>query len=242
MRAILQKSCLLSTRPLARNLIPCSVNSGNALFGRAYSQNSPKPSTTKRDIPSFKNIFFMALVGTGVFVFAVDSLERNKKKATYSDSEYAIIMKGLKRRVTMFNPGELDVHMIYPSKKDVNQKILSTIKSDSVIDPFEVVESFRLDPEGRYEAILNDIRDTYGEKDYIHHLPEKMLVSLIKDDIKRNCKKGQSVTIINFPTTMSDAMNFENEISQIKQLYVPKSEKNSDICKYFETVDRVTFT
>lgn len=242
MRALIHKSCSLSTRPLVRNLITCNVNSGKALFRRGYSQASSTPSATKRDIPSFKNIFFTALVCTGIFVFAVDSLERNKKKATYSDSEYAIIMKGLKRRVTMFNPGELDVYLVYPNKKDTNQKILSTIKSDLVIDPFEVVEEFRLDPEGRYEAILNEIRSSYGETEYIHHLPEKMLVSLIKDHIKRNCVKGQSVTIINFPTTMSDAMNFENEVSQIKKLYVPKSEKDSDICKYFETVNRVTFT
>ena len=241
MRALIQRSGSLSTRPLTRNIIPRSGNVGVRLLKRGYSQTPPK-SNTKRDIPSFKNIFFMALVGTGIFVYAVDSLERSKRKTTFSDSEYASIMKGLKRRVTMFKPGELDVQLIYPNKKEINEKILSTITSDLVIDPFQVVEEFRTDPEGRYEAILNDIRDTCGEKEFIHNLPEKMLVSLIKDYIRRHCQIGQTVTIINFPTTMSDAMNFENDVSQIKQLYVPKSEKDSDICKYFETVDKVTFT
>lgn len=209
------------------------------------TKNTITTTTTKRDIPSFKNILFIALVGTGIFVFAVDSLDRTQKKTTFSNSEYSNMMKGLRRRVTLFNPGEIDVNLLYPNRNDMSssKKILDQLKVDSnmIIDPLEVIESFRNDPNGRFEAILNDIKSVHGDKEYIHHLPDKMLVSLLRDYIKDHCKIGDKITIINFPTIMSDAIHFENEITQIKQIYIPKGEKNSDICKYFETVDKVTF-
>lgn len=243
-RVLLQKPSLIQPRILSRrSLIPLNKNiSFNPLTQRSYSQSAPSKLNTKRDIPSFANIFFMALVGTGIFVFAVNSLERTKKKTTYADSEYANILKGLRRRVTLFNPGELTVNFIYPTDDEIfTKKILKEeVESGLVIDPFEVVEELRNDPDGRYEAILNDIKSVYADGNYIDHLPEKMLVSLLKDYIKRHCQKGDTVTIINFPKTMSDAMNFENEISQIKQIYIPKGESDSNICKYFETVDKVS--
>lgn len=241
-------------RPCMNQLIKPStllpLHSSSFILNRQYSNQSSsnKPSspssTTKRDIPSFTNIIFMALIGTGIFVFAVNSLDRTQRKTTFSDVEYTNIMKGLRRRVTLFNPGEIDVNLLYPSHNNNTSttKISNQLKlvSKLVIDPFEVIENFRNDPNGRYEAILNDIKSVYGDKEYIHHLPDKMLVSLLRDYIKDHCQVGDKITVINFPSTMSDAMHFENEISEIKQIYIPKDENDSDICKYFETVDKVT--
>ena len=238
MNRLIKSSALLPSR------------SSSFILNRQYSNQpssnkaSSNSSTTKRDVPSFRNIILMALIGTGIFVFTVDSLDRTQKKTTFSDVEYTNMMKGLRRRVTLFNPGEIDVNLLYPShcNNTSTKKVLNQLELDSnlVIDPFEVIESFRNDPNGRYEAILNDIKSVYGDKEYIHHLPEKMLVSLLRDYIKDHCQIGDKITVINFPSTMSDAMHFENEISQIKQIYIPRDGSDSDICKYFETVDKVT--
>ncbi|KAK5959541.1 Aim36p PWA37_003503 [Arxiozyma heterogenica] len=208
------------------------------------NKRSSSSSTTKRDVPSFRNIILMALVGTGIFVFTVNSLDRTQKKTTFSDIEYTNMMKGLRRRVTLFTPGEIDVNLLYFSHNNNSstKKILDQLNlvSNLVIDPFEVIESFRNDSNGRYEAILNDIKSVYGNREYIYHLPDRMLVSLLRDYIKEHCQVGDKITILDFPSNMSDAMDFENEISEIKQIYIPKDENTSDICKYFETVDKVT--
>lgn len=239
MYKLLSRSYTPTSRVTLKQVIPTTTrNVIPTIMKCKYSQSNEK-SAVKKEVPSFKNIFFMALIGTGIFVFAVNSIER-KKKATFSDAQYDNMMKGLRRRVILFNPGEVNIQLVYGKN---NNKLPNEIKDTGiVIDPFDVVEQFRSVPNGRFEAMLNDIKSEFGVHNYIYHLPDKMLVSLMKQYIKENCKKGDTITIVDFPNNMSDAMNFENDISQITKIYVPKKDSDADICKYFQTVDKVVFT
>lgn len=87
---------------------------------------------------------------------------------------------------------------------------------------------------------MNNTKSTYHNKEYIYYLPDKMLVSLLRDYIEDHCKIDEKFLIISSPTSMLIAIHFENEMSQLKRIYITKNEQESEICKYFETVDRVT--
>ena len=66
------------------------------------------------EFPSFKTIALVGLVGTAIFVKAVESLEQNKPKTTYTLEEYDNVMSGLKRRVAIFGQEELSLKCVQP--------------------------------------------------------------------------------------------------------------------------------
>ncbi|CCK68186.1 Aim36p KNAG_0A05200 [Huiozyma naganishii CBS 8797] len=212
-------------------------------YKRSYSSPAKETvSSTKKseEAPGFKKIFLAALLGTGVFILAVDSLDRNQPKTTYTAAEYETVMKGLKRRVTIFEPGQVDIELLCGLDAKQIAAIVNSKKKDQlkVIDPLTVVESFRTTKDGVYEALLNIERDKNGEKEYIYHLPTGMLISLLSKYIKDNCQVGDTIIIQAFPLSMQDAIKFENEVAVVGKVFISKTEKDSDICQYFETVHK----
>lgn len=191
---------------------------------------------TREEAPGFKKIFLVAVVGTLVFVQAANSLEKNKPKTSYSEEEFENVMNGLKRRVAMFPAGTFEVKFV-PFASESNLNSLQA-GSSAVVDPEKVVEHYRGQKDGTYEALLNELRSKHKSK-YIDKLPNGMLAMLIGKYMKENCSPNDKVVIINFPRTIKDAIKFENEVCTVSRVIIPKSEAGSDISHYYETVNKV---
>lgn len=197
---------------------------------RRYATSGKKAE----EAPGFKKIFLVALVGTLVFMQAANSLDKNKPKTSYSEEEFENVMNGLKRRVALFPAGTLNVKFV-PSSS-----ILSKVQSTSakVIDPQKVVAYFKGQKDGTYEALLSDLESKHGD-DYINKLPNGMLVMLIGKYMKLKCSANDEVLIVNFPHNIKDAIKFENEVSTVSKVLIPKKNSDSDLCQYYNTVHKV---
>lgn len=185
--------------------------------------------------PSFKTIFLVGLVGTAIFVKAVDSLEQNQPKNTYTFSEFDNVMSGLRRRVSVFEQDDLNLHCV---QTGVATKKLKIPEDAKVIKPTEAIEFYRNQPEDRFNVLLNDLYEKEGES-YFQKLPAGLSVVLIGKYMKEHCKKGDSVYILDFPDNIKDAIKFENEVSVIDKVVVPKSEEGGQVSQYFKTVAKV---
>ncbi|KAM3161855.1 Altered inheritance of mitochondria protein 36, mitochondrial [Lachancea thermotolerans] len=195
---------------------------------------STKPKTPRKDeLPSFTKIALVGVVGTIIFAEAVKSLDKNQPKNSYSESEYAEVVKNMKRRKVMFSPGELKVQIAVQGVNPGNFH-----DRGRIVEPFEVAETYRKMDNDRYQPLLNDLRDTYGDQ-YVQNLPQGLLVMLIGRYLKDTCQKGDSVLVVDFPLDMSDAIKFENEISVVDKVLFNSPEADSDLAKYYQTVNKV---
>ncbi|QLQ78036.1 hypothetical protein HG537_0A02830 [Torulaspora globosa] len=225
-----------SVRISSRNFVSCLGNSAryNGMIIRSYGSTSGGKKI--EDGPSFKKIFLVAIVGTLVFVQAANSLDKNKPKTSYSEEEFENVMSGLKRRVSLFPTGALDVKLIPRASEEVLNKVRNG--SEIVIEPREVVEYFREQKDGKYEALLEEIRAKYGIG-YWEKLPSGMLVMLIGKYMKEKCRTKDQVIITDFPHSIKDAIKFENDVCTVSKVVTDRANSNSDVCQYYETVRKV---
>lgn len=202
---------------------------------RGYS-SKPSDSSNKNNAgPGFAMIFALAIVGTAIFNEAAKNLDKNMPKNTFTEDEYENVMQGLKRRVAMFPNGELDVQ--FSLEKDPYK--LKNLLGDSklYIVPSEVIETYRSIEDDPYEPLLNDVYSKHGAE-YLNHLPRGLLVVLLGRYMKDHCRQGDHVVILDFPHSINDAIKFENEVSSVSKLLVTKESLDSDICKYYQTVQK----
>ncbi|CAI4035628.1 hypothetical protein SMKI_13G2780 [Saccharomyces mikatae IFO 1815] len=228
----LQKQLPLFSPPLLRARYLSSTNS-------TTKPNKP----AKIDAPGFKKIFLVAIIGTVIFVKTVKSLDKNKPKTTLSEEEFENVVKGLKRRVAIFPQGKVDIRFSLLSSINETEDVLRKSQDDDLsklqfVDPANVIDYYRALKNDRYEALLNEYYDKYGHDTYIDKLPTGMLVMLLGRYMKDNYKAGDRLIVVNFPHSISDATKFENEVSIVSKILVPRKLKGSDICKYYETVGK----
>lgn len=191
---------------------------------------------SKRDEPpSFKTIALVGLIGTAIFVKAVENLDQNKPRNSFSEYEFDNVMSGLRRRIALFKQDELKVSCI---QRGTPLKSVNIPENAKVIKPLEVLQYFRNLPEDKYSALLNENFDIYGDS-YIERLPEGLIVALMGKYMKEKCEKGDDVYILDFPNSVSDAIKFENEVSVIDKVVSEKSNSDSAVVKYYETVNKV---
>lgn len=209
---------------------------------RAWNYRSLATSNKppKEDVLSIKKLLLIGLVGTAIFVKAVHSLDKNQPKNSYTPKEYEQVLAGLKRRITLFEPGQVNVILVCSSTLE---QVKEQLGNDNfiVLDPLTVVDQFRTTEGNRYQALLEKIWAESPNPSYINNLPNGMLISLIKTYMKENIKEGDKVVIINFPESMRDAIRFESDISVVSKVLIPRDFKDSEICKYYETVKKVEF-
>ena len=208
---------------------------------RRYASTKKNSSSGQEELPSFKKLILIGLAGTAVFVLAVRSLDQNKPKTSYSEEEYQQVLNGLKRKVTVFQPGEIDIQLTtLPDIKTAQKKLSKEqIQSTTFIDPKDIIDKHKNTPGDKYKALLENIYKVYID-DYYYHLPQGLLVALMLDYVKENVHNDDKVVIVDFPKTIKDASNFESEIAVISKIYIPKDESENPVCKYFETVEKVT--
>lgn len=204
---------------------------------RYKSTNAAPGGNEGSDLPSIKKLLLIGLAGTAIFVGAVNSLDKQQPKTSFSESEYENLSKGLKRKMALFPNDSIEVYCVMNDDVKKVQKKLQR-PSAKVIDPYKIIESHRLTADDRYEALLNNLYDKYGPQDYFQQLPQGLLIKLISLEMKESCKSGDVVIITNFPKSIKDASSFETDIANVSKLYVPKEQKESNVCKYYETVDK----
>ncbi|QHS75427.1 Aim36p [Saccharomyces paradoxus] len=218
-----------------------------SLLRARYSSTSGSTKTSNKpakiDAPGFKKIFLVAIIGTLIFVKTVQSLDKNKPKTTLSEEEFENVVKGLKRRVAIFPQGKVDIKFSLSPSIEETRKILQKSQGDDIselrfVDPAKVIDYYRTSKDDRYEALLNDYYKKYGPDTYIYNLPTGMLVMLLGRYFKENFKSGDKLVVVNFPHSISDATKFENEVSIVSKILVPRKLSGSDICKYYETVGK----
>lgn len=222
----------------AKRFNPRSASQGVRLLFRAigarHNYATKTANSRKRDeLPSFKKLALVGVIGTVIFVEAVKSLDKNQPKNSYSESEYAEVAKGLRRRKAIFAPGEINVQL---ATQGVPTKQLGT--RGKVVDPSEIVEYYRQQEGDKYQALLNELLDSHG-KHYVEKLPSGMLVMLVGRYLKEVCNGADNVVIANFPLNLKDAIKFENEVCVVDKVLFTESNAGNDLAKYFQTVDKV---
>lgn len=230
------RSLRIQSNTLRGSLIPTGT--------RTYASSSKrKPVDDSENVLSPKTIFLVGVIGTAIFVKAVDSLDKKKPKLSYSDVEFEEIVDGLRRKVTIFKPGEINVYFalfddVVTAKENLGEKA----QNYQYINPREVVDQHRLSAgdEDRYKALLENIYAKYGE-DFMDHLPHGLLVALLGAYMKEHVSQGANVVIVNFPRVIHDAIDFEGDVCTVARMIAPKTDKEVDVCKYYETVNRITF-
>lgn len=234
-RASLLRSAISPFAAITHNL---NYMNAGIQYSRKYSSGQ-KSKAAKDDLPSFKKLIMIGIVGTAIFVKTVGSLDKNKHKTSFSEAEYQQVVNGLKRRVAVFQPGEIDMQLTtIDNIKDAKSKMTSEAPDTKYIDPKDVVEGHRQSAEDRYKALLDNIFAVYG-KEYVYNLPEGLLVNLLIDYVRENITKGDSVVVVDFPRNLKDASIFESEVAVASKIIIPKTQSDTDICKYFDTVDKV---
>ncbi|SCU89736.1 LAME_0E05226g1_1 [Lachancea meyersii CBS 8951] len=201
---------------------------------RTYS--SQKNQSKKDDLPSFTKIALVGVVGTIIFVETVKSLDKNKPKNSYSESEFETEMQGVKRRKMMFQPGQLHIELV---TSGVSRSVLEKQRPLSkIVDVGEAVEYYRHLQDDKYYALLNEIHESHGAS-YPEHLPKGLQVMLVARYLKENCQEGDSVVVTNFPLKIQDAIKFENEVSLVDRVIFTESSVGTELGQYYQTVNKV---
>ncbi|CAD6642680.1 BAH_G0041230.mRNA.1.CDS.1 [Saccharomyces cerevisiae] len=214
-----------------------------ARYSSTDSSTKRSNKSDKIDAPGFKKIFLVAIIGTVIFVKTVQSLDKNKPKTTLSEEEFENVVKGLKRRVAIFPQGEVDIKFSLSPSIEETRKVLQKSQGDDInelqfVDPVKVIDYYRTLRDDRYEALLNEYYKKYGCDTYAYNLPTGMLVMLLGRYFKENFKAGDKLVVVNFPHSIADATRFENEVSIVSKIFVPRKLSGSDVCKYYETVGK----
>ena len=216
--------------------------------GRSYSSTTkqdmkePKPKRkVQQEFPKFRNIVLVAIVGTYIFVKTVQTLDKNKPKTNYTEAEYENVMSGLRRKVTLYQPGEIDIQCALVNTVADAKRLTNKDGGDEAtfVDAKDAVDYFRKLKDDRYEALLTDLYNQYGEKSYVDNLPAGMQSMLLGRYIKEVLNSPKKVIVVNFPKNIEDAIKFESEISVLSKLWVPKVQEDTDLCKYFKGVNKV---
>ncbi|SCU97065.1 LAFA_0G09560g1_1 [Lachancea sp. 'fantastica'] len=225
----------VNDRGLLRGLRPASNLLARTGAVRTYSAGQ-KRAPKKDDLPSFTKIALVGVVGTIIFVEAVKSLDKNKPKNSYSESEFESAMQGTKRRKLMFEPGQLHIVLATPDLPET--AVQKHTPKAKIVDVREVVEHYRHQPNDKYYALLNDIQDSHGSS-YQEYLPRGLLVMLVGRYLQETCKEGDSVAVTNFPLNMQDAIKFENEVGIVDKALFTSPHADSELSKYYQTVNKV---
>lgn len=202
-------------------------------FERNYSTKSPRGD----ELPSFKKIAVVGLLGTVIFVQTVKSIEKRKPKTSYSEAEFENTMAGLRRRIVLFPQGQFNLNFVLPGVRLKAQQLEGD--QVKVISPSEVIEYYRTLAGSKYEALLNDLRNQHGPESYAEKLPPGMTVMLLGRYMKEKCSPGDTLYIIDFPTNIKDAIKFENEVAVVNAVFASEKDQDSDIIKYYQTVEKV---
>jgi len=149
----------VTTLPFGRYTESYKTNFSSRRYNSTKINSKKTPAAD--ELPSFKKLIMIGLAGTAVFVFAVRSLDQNKPKISYSEEEYQQVMNGLKRKVAVFQPGEIDMQLTtlpdVKSAKDWLSKKDDDISTINFIDPKDIVDSHKNNSEDRYRALLENV-------------------------------------------------------------------------------------
>ncbi|AGO12750.1 AaceriADR282Cp [[Ashbya] aceris (nom. inval.)] len=198
---------------------------------RPYASKAPRSD----EMPSAWKMAAVAVISTFIFVQTARSIDRSKPQTEFSEEEFRKVRSGLKRRVTLFEPNELEV-----------LAVLANVPTDKIRAPagahvvrvLQALERFRTDKEDKYHALLEELHAQHGDE-YPAHLPKGAAVALLGRYIKEVCKAGDSVVLLGFPQNMQEAIQFESEVAVISTLVAPQGSEESQLVKYFNTVNKV---
>ncbi|KAH3901180.1 related to Altered inheritance of mitochondria protein 36, mitochondrial [Saccharomycodes ludwigii] len=246
-------SIIYRSNNILRSFVPklCKANfSSISRFNKPHSQNVKKPKYKDNiDAPGFKKIFLIALIGTAIFVKAVDSIEKHKPKNNFTEDEYKHVINGLKRQHQLFEGIPISPIYFVPFAENMIPKNVPNSQKDNtiaVIDPKDVVEFYRTNTASKYEAFLNQIyaANSNDPGNLAQTLPQGMLCMLIGKYMKHfyneKLSNKKKIYILAFPKSVKDSIKFENEVANVTGVLADSSSINEDVIQYYETVNKVT--
>ncbi|AMD21723.1 HFL133Wp [Eremothecium sinecaudum] len=199
---------------------------------RLYSTKPPRPD----EMPKFRNLIIVSVIGTLIFIQAVNAVDKNKPKNSFSEDEYSRIMSGLKRKISIFSQGDITVHLV-PSTISTNK--LPDYKESKIIEVRDVAEYYRKQENDRYQALLDETFNVHKEN-YLSKLPVGTIAMLLGRYMKDRCQKGDTVYVVGFPDSIKEAIKFETEVSVVSSVISNKTTQDFELVKYFQTVDKIT--
>lgn len=223
---------------------------------------STKPSKLKKSEPRLKYLLY--IVGFSWVAIILTTADLKSKPDFKSTREYKEYEEstGLRRRNKIINYEKNEQYKFYTvpfvhsstAISDIEKSLLSSdpSKQVKVIDPVDLIAQEKEDESRKYHYLLHNLDEQ--KKAY----PKGLITALIKQEVSfyLNTRSGTFDTnfiLKNFPQTTEDAIKFENEVSDVQNCLVVKSDiedflksdKSPDevrlidnVIGYFESVGR----
>lgn len=226
-------------------LVPGCLGLARAYAGRADGPGSGSgpgpaqdPQAASNRGPGLKNLIAIGILGTIVLVKVVDTInEQNPRPRSLTESEYRKQQQRLKRLKCMFRPDEKPVYLLRARGGKVSKSEVQQLKQFSqfeIVDPDELVNREKSDPNSQYFSLLNDPS--------IKKLPFGLKSALIGAYLKQHDQPGTNFLVINFPENIKESVKFEENIVTIKKLLDVNETGSSaynELVSYYKTVDKV---
>lgn len=187
-------------------------------------------SKTKKE-PRIRYILYLVAVSWVAIWFVSGQVDKKKPKQYMTEREFEEYEKstGIKRRHKLIGPDLNSKYKFYVIPFIYSDEELENIKSSLqkadpsrkivVLDPSKLVADEKADETKRYSALLNDLDSSH--KPY----PPGLITAILKNHINflMNTREGTFDTnyiIKNYPQTTSEAIKFENDVSDISRCLV----------------------
>lgn len=219
--------------------------------------NYTRVSTIRQTFPKMRYFVLMFFVLSGALYYAGNSVTRKKPRTSFSSQrelEAYELSTGIRRRHKLIPSSSNDQYTFYaaPLCSELQLKRLVSHfeknpegKQILILDPESLISQELENPERKYHQLLHDI---VGRN---KPFPPGLLTALLKQEISflLNTRAGTFDTCFvlkNFPSSIDEAIKFENDVLDIKLCLVfqntdlnPEERRISDnVVGYFDIVGK----
>ncbi|CCE62526.1 hypothetical protein TPHA_0C03740 [Tetrapisispora phaffii CBS 4417] len=256
MLTLIGKNCVRTPALVKNTIVPLSRRPiSNIATRRWYSNNEHHKS--KDAMPSIWKLLGLSALGSGVFILASRNLDRKKNGLVQEQNAVG----GLRRRVAMYQPGELTVRVV------MDADVTKLPPTAHCVDTVGLLRAALVDENDPYQPLLAELaqhtdsdnnnntdNDTKSNADIgrlIRELPSGLLVRLLAREFQASVSVGDTVYVTNFPfpdehdgrdrDCLQDILRFESDVSEIDQLLVAKLDPadSRPAVAYYRTVGKV---
>lgn len=211
-------------------------------FRRNYVIVHKDLSKAKKE-PRIRYIAYIVAISWVAIWFVSGQVDKKKTKQYMSEREFQEYEQstGIKRRHKLIGPDLNSKYKFYVlpyiHSEDQLQKIESSLKKADpsrkivVLDPSELVAQEKADEGKRYSALINELDASH--KPY----PSGLITAILKHHLSflMNTREGTFDTnyiIKNYPQTTSEAIKFENDVSDIAKCLVLNYDMENELPKH----------
>lgn len=200
------------------------------IIQRHFHLTRKKDDSTKR----IKYLFYTFIFSSAVLYFVTKKISPKTFKHSFKDEkELQMYNLGIRRRNKLItsNKNEFISFFVFPyiSNNDQFESFISKLKLDNnsknfqCIDPNDLILNEKKDSTRKFSTYLNGLEKKKKP------IPNGLITTLVKNEIAEILKSQKipvsTIFLIkNFPQTIDEVINFENDISDIQKCYILDSD------------------